>query len=394
MLFFQSIIVYTFLTLLMCYGAYHSQMISKHSRVWCWLPIILFTLVFGLRYGVGVDYNNYLEIYDETSSYSSFSDMLENERYEVGFSLLLYICHWLNAPVYIFFSIIAFIQIVVLYKAFKDEGNILVYIYATLLLTGICVYSFMNILRHEIAFCIFIYSLKYIKDNKLTKYWICCLFALTFHHSAVLLFPLYFIWIRRKGILNKPIIELCAVIACFILLFVTSWQEFLHLFDNIIVLLGYEDYIDIADNMEVNSKIGITRILNLLVNCIIILNSKQIKEYFKSDLLNIIYDLYVVGICLGYVFLSSMMIQRIIVYFSHTQFIMLAYTLCYLYETRKQKASQLLKYAIVVLYIFTSYSSFLYHCKDNTGAYVSYFQTDLHATKDDLRDTMIANQKN
>ena len=175
--------------------------------------------------------------------------------------------------------------------------------------------------------------------------------------------------------------------------FITSWQDFLHLFDKLIVLLGYETYIDIASDMEINSKIGITRILNLLVVCIIVLNSKQIKEHFKSNLFNLLYDLFVVGMCLGYVFLGSMMIQRMIVYLSHTQFIVLAYALSYLHKTRRQEISQLLKYSIVVLYIFVSYSSFIFHCKDNTGAYVSYFQKDMHATKDNLRAIMIEKQK-
>lgn len=385
MLYFQSIIVYTLLALLMCYGAQRSQDTTKQARLWGWLPIILFTLVFGLRYGVGVDYNNYIDTYEDTALYNSYFELLDNERHEEGFLLLIYLCHLCGAPIYIFFSIIAFIQIVLIYHAFKDEGNILAYIYLTLILTGFCVFFFMNILRHEIAFCIFMCAVKYIRDNKLLKYWICCLLALAFHHSALLLFPLYFIWIRRKGILNKPTWELIAVCACFFTSFITSWQEIMHLFDNLIVLIGYESYINIADDMEVNTKIGITRLFNLLVNCIIIANSKKIKEYFKSDLLNIIYDLYVVGVCLGYVFFGSMMLGRIIVYFAHTQFIILAYALCYLYQTRKQNTLQTVRYAIIVLFITISYGSFIYNCKNNTGAYVFYFQTNLHNVKDNLR---------
>ena len=385
MFYLQSIIVYTLLTFLMCAFAGRAEKTPSKASLWGWMPVILFTLVFGLRYGVGVDYSNYLRIYEYTEGYNSLADMLENERYEPGFILLLYVCHYLQAPVYVLFSIIAFIQIFLLYKAFKNENGILPYIYATLILTGFCMYSFMNILRHEVAFCIFLFSLQYIRDNKPIKYWICCLLALSFHHSALLIFPLYFIWIKRKSILNKPYIELIAVLVCFAMSFVTKWQNMLHYFDNLIIMFGYEDYLDIADDMVVNSKIGITRLLNLAVNCLIIINSKKIKEYFNSDLLNILYDLYVVGVCLGYIFLGSMMFGRIIIYFNHTQFIILAYTLCYLHQTRKQDAMQLTRYVVIVLFVFISYSSFIYNCKKNTGAYVSYFQTDLHLEKDNLR---------
>lgn len=392
MLTLQSIIVYSLLIIIMSYGAFRSQGDTRRAHLWGWVPIVLFTLVFGLRYGVGVDYNNYLDMYDKTAGYHSFSQIIENERYEYGFSLLLFLCHFLNLPVYMFFTIIAFIQILLLYKTFKNEENVLAYIYITLICTGFCVYQFENILRHEIAFCIFLFSLKYIRDNKLIKYWICCFLALAFHHSALILFPLYFIWIYRKSILNKPFLELCAVIACVIVSSVTQWQDLLHLFDNAITLLGYENYINIADEMLLNNKWGITRIFNLIVNIIIVINSKKIKEYYKSDLFNILYDLFIIGICLGYVFLGSMMFQRIIVYFNHTQFIVLAYTLCYFYETRRQKISQMLTYSLLALFCLISYGSFIYNCKNNTGAYVSYFQESLHPEKDYLRNEMLNKQ--
>ncbi len=393
MLLFQTILVYTLLTVLMCYYASKSYGKEKWAWQYGWLPIILFTLVFGLRYGVGIDYNNYSDIYEETSSYRSLAKLLEGERYEPGFSILLYVCHLIHAPEYILFTIIAFIQIVLIYKTFKDEGRVLPYIYLSMILTGFCMYSMMNVLRHEIALFIFLYSLKYIRDDKLLKYWLCCLIALCFHFSAIILFPLYFVWKIRKPFFNNPRLEIIIVFASFVLSFFAQWQNILHMFDNLIVLLGYETYIDIADDMIVNSKIGITRLFNLLINCIIIINSKKIKAYFNSGLLNILYDLFIVGVALGYIFLSSMMMMRMIVYVNHVQFIILAYALCYLHQTRRTNVKQFVQYALVALFIFVSYSSFLHHSMDNTGAYVFYFQTDMHALKDHLRAEGLSNKK-
>ena len=390
MLYLQTIIVYTSLALMMSFCAYRSASTTSQTKLWGWLPIILFTLVFGLRYDVGIDYDNYVEAYELTEGCDSILKIWDECRFEPGFTLLIFVCHWLQAPVWVLFSIVAFLQIFLLYKTFKDEDNILIYIYATLIFTGFCMYSFMNIIRHEIAFCFFLYSLKYIRDNKLIKYWLCCLLALCFHKSAFLLFPLYFIWIRRKSIFNAPIIEVLLVLACFVGNFATKWQDILHLFDEAIVVLGYEDYIDIADEMIVNSKIGVTRILTLLTTIIIILSSKKIKDHFKSDLFNILYDLFVVGTALSYLFLGSMMLGRIIVYFAHTQFIIWAYALCYLYRTKLQSVTQLCSYALIVLTILVTYSSFIYNCQNNTGAYVSYFQKDLHPLKDQLRTEALA----
>lgn len=393
MLYLETIIVYTLLTLLMCYGALRSQEKTIQGKLWGGMPIVLFTLVFGLRYGVGIDYNNYVEMYDEELvQYSSYWDMFKDTRYEWGFLAVAYLCQVLELPVYCLFTIIAFLQILLLYKAFKDEDNVLPYIYITLLMTGICVYDFMNTIRHYTAFCIFMYSLKYIIHNKLGKYWLCCIFALAFHHSALMLFIFYFFWIRKKGILHKPLIELVGLALFFASAFFSQWQNMLHWFDMLIVLMGYENYIDTAEDLILNSTIGITRILMFIVNCIIATCSLKIKEFYKSDRFNILYDLFYVGTCLSYLFIGSMMFQRIIIYLSATQFIVLAYTMRYFYKTRRQSWRQFASYCIISLTILTLYSSMIYRSKDTTAAYVSYFQKDMHKVKDNLRADMIANR--
>lgn len=376
----------------MCYFAYLSQSTSKQSQLWAAIPIVLFTLVFGMRYGVGIDYNNYMDIYEETT-YDSYQELLDVRNLEYGFAFLIYLCHYFQAPVYVLFTICAFIQIFLLYKTFKEEGDVLIYIYATLILTGFCMYNFMNIIRHDIAFCFFLYSLRYIRDNKPVKYWLCCILALGFHLSALILFPIYFIWIKRKSYFNRPWLEVLFVLASFAGSFVVQWRDIMHKFDKLIVLLGYENYLEAADHLLVSSQIGYTRILILLATLLIVLYSKRIKEYFNSDVFNMIYDMFLVGTCLGYIFMGSMMMGRMIVYFSHTQFIVWAYALSYLHKTKKQSVMQLASHAFIVLSVFILFVHFIYQCEHSTGAYVSYFQTDLHQLKDNLRYEMMATRE-
>lgn len=389
MLIFQSIIVYTLLTVMMCCCAHYSQMKSKASLVLAWIPIILFSLVFGLRYGVGIDYNNYMETYECTEEYS-FSELLEYQGYEEGFSLILYLCHWFDAPTYVFFTILAFLQIFFIYKTFKKEGDVLPYIYMSLILSGTCMLGYMNIIRQSISACIFLYSLQYVRDNKLLKYWICCAIALSFHHSAMILFPLYFIWIKKKGIFNKPFVEFLILLLSVIGMYLTSWQSILHQFDNIIPYLGYGFYSDTADTMTSGGRgLGMFDILRFILLSIIVLHSNQIKDYFKSDLLNILYDIFLIGVCAGYIFNGSLLMGRIIVYFTNTEYIMIAYALCYLYHVKRQSTQLFIKYAFCILFITLQYGRFIYYCEENTGAYVSYFQTELHDLKDVLRDDML-----
>ena len=86
----QTILVYTLLAIIMYIFAQKASLTQRAS--YHIVPIIAFILVFGLRYSVGIDWENYRAIYEEELYGLSFSEMLET-RYEVGFLFIIYLCH-------------------------------------------------------------------------------------------------------------------------------------------------------------------------------------------------------------------------------------------------------------------------------------------------------------
>jgi hypothetical protein len=64
-------------------------------------------------------------------------------------------------------------------------------------------------MRQSIAIAIFFVAIKYIIEKNIKKYFICCLLALFFHNSALILFPLYFI--NRINLTKKKLIILNAI---------------------------------------------------------------------------------------------------------------------------------------------------------------------------------------
>ena len=70
----QSFFVYTLLAILMFVLAKKAE---DSYKFYNWLPIICFTIIIGLRYSVGVDWENYRAIYEEELKYMSFAQMLE-----------------------------------------------------------------------------------------------------------------------------------------------------------------------------------------------------------------------------------------------------------------------------------------------------------------------------
>lgn len=383
MLQIQTALVYTILAVLMFIFAKKAEDSHKFYNL---LPIICFTIIIGLRYSVGVDWENYRAIYEEELKYMSFAQMLET-RYEIGFVAIVYLCHLFQLPTYMLFVCFAAIQITFLYLALKEERGILPYVYLAFILSGIAIQGFCNVMRQDVAFCIFLFALRYAKSDEIIKYFLLCALAVCFHKSAFILFPLCFIWIRRNSLFSNQLVQCVLFLACVFLPFLNPVEYILSVLNDLIAAMGYEDYIDTALDLTTNSKLGPTRLMMIVTNIIIILNSKNIKSFYENTLVNKIYDLFFIGICCYFLFLGNMMFGRITLYFTNVAFIMYGYSLHYLLQLKTGK--NIISIGIISLMLMVSYSSLLFNCTKNTDAYVSYFQEDLHAVKDSQRKTML-----
>ena len=384
MIILQTVFVYTLLACLMFFFAKKAE--EKDKPILHLLPIIIFTLIIGLRYCVGIDWENYRAIYEEELKYMSYAQMLDT-RYEIGFVTIVYLCHLFQLPTYMLFVCFAAIQIIFLYLALKEERGILPYIYLAFILSGIAIQGFCNVMRQDVAFCIFLYALKYVKRDKIIKYFLLCALAVCFHKSALILFPLCFIWIRRNSLFNNQLVQCTLFLACVFLPFLNPVEYILSVLNDLIAAMGYEDYVDSALDLTTNSKIGPTRLMMIITNIVIILNSKNIKSYYENTLVNKIYDLFFIGICCYFLFLGNMMFGRITLYFTNVAFIMYGYSLHYWLQTKTSK--HIISIGIISLMLMVSYSSLLFNCTKNTDAYVSYFQEELHIVKDQQRKTML-----
>ena len=386
MLLTQSIIVYTLLLFIMYWGANHAQT-STHPKLMRAIPIIAFTLVFGLRYGVGVDYYAYVDIYEYDFIGANKLDIADL-RYEPGFNLVAYICAQMQFPTYIFLCCLSFSQIFIIDQTFKDEDNILKYIYLTLMMSGVAIVDFTNGIRQEIAFCFFLFSLKYIVQKKWFTYLLIVLLAISFHKSAIILLPLGIIfYYKRDGLFKHPIIQCSIVLLCFISIFTSTsiTQILLEKLSPFVMLLGYDKYIGTTNDMVTSRAIGASAILGFITNIVIIVNSTKIKRYFDSPLFNVIYDLYIIGICCNYLFLGNLVFLRITQYFTTCSFICYAYALKYLIFHRKEIIVNRIYLWVIGFTLLSNYAGTLYKGVERTSSYVNVFQKDLYNLKDHER---------
>lgn len=161
------------------------------------------TLFVGLRFKVGTDYENYVTIYETDGSFlePSFNFLVEwlNDR-KLG-------AQWM-------FFIMAAITYFFIFAGLKMMKESILPL--SIFMLSICTLSFnCNGIRQALAVAVFFFSYNFIRDRKLLFYTLCILFAVSFHTSALILWPLYFV-------LNKelpPKIYYIIYIASFIFVF-------------------------------------------------------------------------------------------------------------------------------------------------------------------------------
>lgn len=147
-----------------------------------YIGLILIVLFSVFRYDVGADYPSY---------YMSVNNPIFSEDFEFLSLLIVQVARYFNYPplLFILFGLITY------YCFFKTMVS-----YSQNLLLSVLIYlSFfyftdLSIIRQATAVSITFYGFKYIKDKKLIKYILTCIFAFLFHESALIAIPIYFIF--------------------------------------------------------------------------------------------------------------------------------------------------------------------------------------------------------
>lgn len=371
MLYIQSLIVYLSLLAGMTFT---SQLaIDKRKNVYFFLPVILFSVIFGLRYGVGIDFYAYLE------SFSAPDSELKG-YYEPGFIFIIKSCHFLGLGSNVFFFILAFIQILFLYFSFRKQKVATVFLPSALILTGIAMMGYMNNIRQTIAFCIFAFAVDYIARKKMISYVFFIFFAFLFHKSALILLPLYFVWSRKDSYFNNVTFQIILAVSAFFIALIIDLPTLLGYFDIVLELMGYSRYLE-SDRIEGSSAIGLGYIMVFLLYFIIIAFNKKMKLFYADKTFNIMYDFFYIGVLCEFLFRGSMMMNRITYYFSGFKIIFIAYVLYFLYKNRKSSPILYYSYLVVWAILIITFIRCIVQSDTNTVQYVFSFQEELHEIK-------------
>lgn len=267
---------------------------SSEGLYFC-LALFLFMFL-GFRYETGYDYDSYKNFYNGIRLNSLGS--IFSTRYEPGFMTCIYLCKTILKVSYqeflIFISILSFLP---KYRFIKKYS---IYPFLALLMyyPGIYLGQDFGQLRQGIAVGFCFLSIQYIYEKAFIKYLLMIILAMSFHYSAILFFPIYFV--TRYDYSGKFIISslICAIVISFVKIDTIIIKVFLLLAPS-----NISEYFMILVN-EQSKKIifDFGFIIRIATITLYMINRDKIKEYDKFY--EIIFNIYFIGTILYCLFYS------------------------------------------------------------------------------------------
>lgn len=337
------IFIFSIVVILIQLG-YHEKKGKWMIGIGLMLPI----LIAAYRYSVGTDYFTYFNHFQRMSKVLISEYIESNGIEEIGNYLLCYFGNKLGGY-NTYLGIIAALTLIPIYLFLKkDNFNINIGISIFIFLCTGFITSF-NIMMQMIAVSISTLSYRYIFKKDFLKFLLVIFLASSFHSTALLLIPVYFLWVKgdenQLTLFNKRTLIFIPIF----LIFILNIEHLMSLLTNMDIFSDYSDYA-LENNRGSNRDIIIKFMFLILVFILrkqLILHDKRNKLFIIFILLN-----FIIGLTGGF----SPFIKRMGLYFEVSQIILFP-TIIKLYKNSKERAivGFLVLTYIVLLMTFTIY---------------------------------------
>lgn len=273
-------IFYTFVLLLLIK--------DKKITFVCLLFLTIFT---ALRYDVGYDYPNYVDLIVNPNS-----KLIEISDEPISY-VLLKISRNIEMPQFYFFVTTLYILLGFFYIAKKNSKD---YWISLMMFFSFPLFFFnsLGIIRQWCAIITVLFSLKYVIDKKILKFIIIIIFAIGFHKTAIVALPIYML--NKIKFNYKKIIFVCAfafLLNKFIILLIEKYFNYYYKFYIATVIKG---------GGESSFYLCIIFLIFLLI----------IKKRFYTNEKNILFfNIYFIGCLLYYFSLPYGHVYRISLYY-------------------------------------------------------------------------------
>lgn len=300
----------------------------KPNQLLVLMTSLSLVLVAGLRNNIGDTYF-YMHAYTVTN----FNWEYIQKNKDMGFNIFQMVLQkYTDDPQVMVFSTALITNVLIVFILYKYSRliDLSLYVYIT---SGMYLTS-MNGIRQYLAAAIIFAATKYILDGNWKKYILIVLLASTFHQSALVLIPIYFL-IRRKAWSSTTFILLFLAV-----LIVIGFNQFSEVFFAAIGDTQYGHYKDFHE--------GGANILRVAVDAapliLAYLGRKRLRELFpKSDY---IVNLSLLGTVFMLISTQNWIFARFSIYFGLYQLILISWVV----KLFTKKDQKFIYYAIVVCY--------------------------------------------
>ena len=299
--------VYFFTLAWILYSAYIFDVCKRSVRknmtyilIGVWL-----TLISALQYRMGADIVAYMGeygFYDNDFSWSYISHFITRRP---GWVLLNQLCYLISDDFVLLKSVIAAFVNFAVFRFIWKHSN---YPFISIFLYFIIIYFALsfNILRQSISFAIFLLSYEFLNGRKLIPYFICCIIALLFHTSAIILF--FFPLAKYINLPRGRFMFFCSISIILILIVGLNPGSVKSILTDIIYFVGDEKMNEQTNSMAAEDTSGVYNIFGLIKYIIFYLfywyvyTSSTTKTLRSDKLLNglfvVFFVLYVFNVAL------------------------------------------------------------------------------------------------
>ena len=344
---FESLALYIFIALIStAFFSLYKSTYKLLRRLGLVMSVIIPAIFAGVRFNVGTDYPNYYWTFEHLKGVS-FNWIITNPTHfnmDRGFLLIskiLSIGFSSKAIFGIWGAIILCLLVSTLYKQYKEYDIGLIF-FSFLLLYY---FNSFNILRQVVAASIVFFSLKYVFEGKIVRFLLCVAIAASFHFSALLAIPIWFLWNHKAnktiGITKKWTVLLVAFA------FATLWQRLLQYLTvfNIASIIKYSEYLSGNDHSNTSFlvKLALTVIFFLL------------QTYLQrgDEKIGFFILLFAVGMIIDYTGYYSSFVKRSAMYYSMGETILFS-RFIYLVNDRSKVMAKGIVVALILIYFTLS----------------------------------------
>lgn len=272
------------------------------------LSLLIPAMISGFRYGVGTDFDAYINIYNQMSDFNIQDYFTYNtNNIEMGFFLIIKIASLLDGGAELMFGISSLITLVFLYLGLRRLE--IKHISLALFLYLLMIFPLtLNGVRQGISVSILFYAFTFAAERRWWKFLFWALIASLFHLSALVFIPLYAITRYSQKLSRQNVIIVALRLLPLAMLIIAVSAIIINSALNLPLLDKYRNY------FESGGGSGIGIYVLSLINVAIALILKD-KLEAKDRYMNFYIVLSIIGLGLATLGLGSSAIHRISLYF-------------------------------------------------------------------------------